>query len=120
MFKGVTVDVTRGDYAPLMAAVVEHLTRAKVSLLVIQRCLVGVVSSSSSRAVVAVTSGAPMGWHFIQRERDSNTINLPKPNHKIFLCKDHFANFISYEVNTFVLYVDKEYETCTCMYEHCI
>ena len=33
VFKGVTVEVTRGDYAPIMAAVVEHLTRAKVSCL---------------------------------------------------------------------------------------
>ena len=49
VFKGVTVDVTRGDYAPLMAAVVEHLTRAKVSRLITQRCRVGVVSSSRTR-----------------------------------------------------------------------
>ena len=92
MFKGVTVDVTRGDYAPLMAAVVEHLTRAKVSRLVIQRCLVGVVCSSSSRAVVAVTSGAPMGWHFMQKERLKH-YQLTKVKSQNFLVQGSFCEF---------------------------
>ena len=37
VFKGTTVEVTRGDYAPLMAAVVEHLTKAMVSCLSTQQ-----------------------------------------------------------------------------------
>ena len=38
VFKGVTVEVKRGDYAPIMATVVEHLTRAKVSCHLVMLC----------------------------------------------------------------------------------
>lgn len=40
VFKGVTVEVKRGDYAPLLSAVVGHLTKAKVSCHSAHRCLV--------------------------------------------------------------------------------
>lgn len=39
VFKGVTVEVKRGDYAPLMSAVVGHLTKAKVSCPSTHHCL---------------------------------------------------------------------------------